>query len=170
MDGRLLHGVARGGALALAALITLTTPLAGQNNSGSTNDSFVPNEKPQLDVRRAAGAITIDGRLDDAGWVNAAQAMNFAENFPVEKGRPSVPSEVWVAYDDEHLYLAYIAWDDPSTIRASLTDRDRIWQDDYFGILLDTYGDASWAYFLFANPLGIQGDSRFWPWESRRRL
>jgi hypothetical protein len=122
---------------------------------------FRPLIRPTLDVTRAAGAIRVDGVLDDPGWKGASRVTRFSENFPDEMGEPPVDSEAWITYDQENLYLALVAYDDPSTIRASLTDRDHIWQDDYFGILLDTYGDASWAVFLFANPLGVQGDSRF---------
>jgi hypothetical protein len=126
-----------------------------------TEPEFAPNVLPELQVGRATGSIEIDGVLDDAGWRGVARATNFSVYFPDEGTRPPVASEVWVTYDDENLYVAFLAYDDPNRIRASLRDRDQIWQDDYFGILLDTYGDASWAYFLFANPLGVQGDTRF---------
>jgi hypothetical protein len=121
---------------------------------------FTPNERPSLQIARAPGAITLDGDLDDAGWVGAAKATNFSENFPREKAEPPVENEVWITYDEKNLYLAFLASDDPREVRTSLRDRDRMWSDDYFGILLDTYGDASWAYFLAANPFGIQGDTR----------
>ena len=127
----------------------------------SEDRAFVPNERPTLTLTRARGPIRIDGDLGDPGWAGAPTATNFSENWPNERAKPKVASEVWVTYDDEHLYLAFIAYDDPSRIRASLRDRDEMWSDDYFGILLDTYGDATWAYFLFANPLGVQGDSRY---------
>ena len=52
-----------------------------------------------------------------------------------------------MAYDDE-----------PSAIRASLRNRDEIFQDDWIGIIVDPYGDAAQAYEIFVNPLGIQGD------------
>ncbi len=150
--------------LAVTALTLIAVPATAQSSSPATTpsvESFQPNIEPSLHVSRAPGPIELDGRLGDPGWVNAARAVNFAEHFPREKGEPDVPSEVWVTYDDDNLYVAYIAYDDPASIRASLRDRDEMWQDDYFGILLDTYGDAAWAYFLFANPLGVQGDSRF---------
>lgn len=126
----------------------------------STDREFRPLVRPSLHVTRAEGEIRVDGVLDDPGWGGAARVTEFSTNFPEEMGEPSVPGETWVTYDQENLYLAFVAYDDPSTIRASLRDRDNIWQDDYFGILLDTYGDASWAVFLFANPLGVQGDTR----------
>jgi len=122
---------------------------------------FAPQIQPSLHVMRAVGAIELDGELDDPGWRGAARADGFSMNFPEEMGRPDVESEVLVTYDEDNLYLAFIAHDDPSGIRASLRDRDEMWQDDYFGILLDTYGDASWAVYLFANPYGVQGDTRF---------
>lgn len=143
------------GPLPIVAQTSESTP------AGASDINFVPNVKPTLTIGRAVGPIEIDGVLDDAGWQGAAKVGNFAEHFPDEQARPSVESEVWVTYDDKHLYIAFLAFDRPSTIRASLRDRDEMWQDDYFGILLDTYGDAAWAYFLFANPFGVQGDSRF---------
>jgi len=136
-------------------------PVAAQESAAGSENTFQPNRKPSLTIRRAPGKISLDGDLSDPGWVGAAKAENFAEANPRENVRPSVESEVLVTYDQDHLYLAFIAKDDPSTIRSSLTDRDRMWNDDYFGILLDTYGHASWGYFLFANPKGVQGDSRF---------
>jgi hypothetical protein len=152
--------------LVLATLITVL-PFASaraqtpDSVKSGQEETFQPNLEPTLVLRRAAGAIEVDGELSDSGWVGAAVAGNFAEHFPKERAKPPVESEVWVTYDDEFLYLAFVAYDDPKTIRASLRDRDELWNDDYFGILLDTYGDASWAYFLFANALGVQGDTRF---------
>jgi hypothetical protein len=137
-----------------AALLTLPAGAFAQ-------EGFVPNERPALAVARAPGRITIDGVLEDAGWVGAARAGNFTETAPRERARPEVETEAWVTYDSEHLYVAIVARDEPGSIRSSLTDRDAIFQDDFAGIMLDTYGDASWAYYLLANPRGIQGDLRF---------
>jgi hypothetical protein len=172
--GEFLRGSIAWLAVGLAITITTSTALAqvsedaapgsGRPQAGSTDSGkpdFRPLLKPSLHVAPARGEIVLDGELDDPGWEESARVTSFSENFPDEQAEPEVPSEAWVTYDQGSLYLALIAYDDPSTVRASLRDRDQIWQDDYFGILLDTYGDASWAYFLFANPLGIQGDTRF---------
>lgn len=155
--------------LLAAGMVSATPPLAvgqpGPSPAGSAEGArpapHTPNIRPTLAVTRAAGPIEIDGRLDDAGWVGAARATNFSEFNPRNLGAPSVDTEAWVTYDDRHLYVAIIARDDPGAIRSSLTDHDRIGPDDYAGVILDTYGDASWAYFLFANPRGIQFDARF---------
>jgi hypothetical protein len=121
---------------------------------------FVPQFLPEMTVSRAPGAIEIDGKLDDAGWRQAARAIGFVETRPGDQTKPPVESEAWVTYDDANLYVALIAYDDPNDIRVSVSDRDEIYQDDYFGVMLDTYGDQTWGYELFVNPIGIQGDFR----------
>ncbi|GJM44431.1 MAG: hypothetical protein DHS20C21_12730 [Gemmatimonadota bacterium] len=121
---------------------------------------FAPNFLPTLGVERATGPVKIDGSLDEAAWASAARATNFAEVSPGDQIEPSVSSEAWVMFDDQNLYVALIAQDDPEEVRASICDRDAIFQDDYFGIMIDPYGDQSSGYELFVNPLGIQGDLR----------
>jgi len=144
----------------LLVLSALLSALSGRNALRG-QEEFRPNIKPSLAITRAAGGITIDGVLGDPGWAGAARAVNFSEISPRDNARPDVDTEAWITYDDGRLYVAFIAKDDPGVVRASLTDRDAIFQDDYVGLLLDTYGDASWAYYLLANPKGIQGDLRF---------
>jgi len=163
----------------LLLLLALVAPVSAVA-SGAADTPFIPNVKPTLQVSRAAGAITIDGDLDDAGWKGAARATNFTETSPGDQVRPPVDTEVLVTYDDTRLYIAFICHDDPALIRASLRARDEIFQDDYIGLILDTYDNAAWAYELFVNPDGIQGDLRWTPdgedigfdvvWESKGRI
>ncbi len=138
-------------------LLLFCTIVAAQAN----NNNFSPNLDPSLNIPFTQKEINIDGNLNDPAWLEAGEVSNFAETDPGDLVQPEVNTTVKITYDNENLYLAFICEDDPEAVRASLQDRDNIWRDDYVGILLDTYGDATWAYFLFANPLGIQGDSRF---------
>jgi hypothetical protein len=101
--------------------------------------------------------------LNEIGWSEAVRAANFAETRPGDQTKPPVETEALVAYDDANFYIAFIAHDNPKAIRSSLRDRDQIWADDNIGLILDTYGDAAWAYEIFVNPLGIQGDLRWTP-------
>lgn len=125
----------------------------------STIDTFVPNVLPSLTIPKNSIPFQIDGDLSDPGWEYAAVAGNFSENFPDEQAKPPIGISVRVAYDDANMYIAYDIVDDPASIRANYSDRDRIWQDDYVGILLDTNGDGQQVYFMAANPFGIQGDT-----------
>ncbi|QXD16786.1 carbohydrate binding family 9 domain-containing protein [Rhodocaloribacter litoris] len=122
--------------------------------------TFTPNVRPVLAPRPAPAPIRIDGVLDDAGWQEAVRATNFSETFPGDQTRPPIGIEVWTTYDAENLYVAFLIQDDPKAVRVNMSDRDRIWQDDYVGVILDTYGTNAWAYFIASNPIGIQGDTR----------
>ncbi len=146
---------------ALIALSALVTPVAGRaQGPGRATADATPQLRPTLEVSRTQGPIEIDGDLDDAGWRDAARATGWVEYFPNEMAKPPVESEAWVTYDDNFLYLAFIAYDDPSTLRTSLRDRDQAYNDDFIGIMLDTYGDAAWGYELYVNPSGVQMDLR----------
>lgn len=124
-------------------------------------DDFKPRYRPTLHITKLTGGpIHIDGVLDEPAWQQAACAEGFVENSPGDQTKPPVESRVLITYDENKLYLGFIAYDDPKTVRVSLRDRDNIFRDDYFGVMLDTYGDASWGYEIFVNPLGFQGDLR----------
>ena len=142
----------------LFALTSVAQPFKNDPNLGDPPKPFAPNDKPTLEVPKVNSKVIIDGNLDDEIWKTAAHAGNFTENSPGDRSQPPVQSDAFVAYDDENLYVAFVAYGDPSQVRASLRDRDEIFSDDYIGIILDTYGDAAWYYEFFFNPFGIQGD------------
>jgi hypothetical protein len=117
-----------------------------------------------ITIQRSSGPIRIDGDLSDAGWEGAVRANDFLEFQPRENVTPPVDTEVLLTYDDTHLYLAFIAKDpEPNLIRATLQQRDQIWNDDFVGLIVDPRGNASLGYFFFANPLGVQGDMQATP-------
>jgi hypothetical protein len=51
-------------------------------------DSFAPVFQPSLTITKATGKIVIDGKLDDAGWQNAATIDKFVERYPGENIKP----------------------------------------------------------------------------------
>jgi Domain of unknown function (DUF5916)/Carbohydrate family 9 binding domain-like len=130
-------------------------------NTTTRGEPYVPVYHPELDIKRVTGAIEVDGFLDDAGWRGAAVADNFAEHGPGDQTQPDVDTEVMITYDEKNLYVAWICYDDPAEVRATLCQRDGIFSDDYVILALDTYGENALAYEIAANPIGIQGDLLF---------
>ena len=51
-----------------------------------------------------------------------------------------------------------LCFDDPAQVRANIPKRDNVWDDDYVGILFDTFNDQRRAYEFDFNPLGVQAD------------
>ncbi|MFN8361321.1 MAG: carbohydrate binding family 9 domain-containing protein [Candidatus Kapaibacterium sp.] len=140
---------------------TSISALAGEVATDGSKH-FMPNRKPVVSVPRfPEKSISIDGKIDEPIWKKAATAGNFCEIRPGDNTCPPVGTEAYMGYDDKYLYFAFIAYDNPADIRVSLQDRDRIFRDDFIGIILDTYQSSAWAYELFVNPIGIQGDLRW---------
>lgn len=103
--------------------------------------------------------IIIDGVMDDAAWQQATQIRINKETNPGENIPARVETVAYVIEDGENLYIAFDARDpDPSKIRAYLQDRDSAWNDDFVGVVLDTFNDERRAFEFFSNPLGIQMD------------
>lgn len=108
---------------------------------------------------RIEAEVQIDGALDEAVWEQAARLDSFWQQEPVD-GRPAEErSEVRVWYSPSALHFGIIAYDrDPSSIRATVADRDSLDQDDSFSFFLDTFNDQRRAFVFTVNPLGIQED------------
>jgi hypothetical protein len=139
------------------AMLAVTAILTAGAHQPATA-AFAPVFRPTMVVSRAAGEIAIDGRLDDAGWAAAGRDDHFVERSPGENAEPQVRTEAAVTYDDDNLYVAFLCHDDPRRLRATMCQRDQYAADDAVGVLVDTFGDATWAYEFFVNPYGIQRD------------
>ena len=136
----------------LAILLILLTPALA---SGFLHPVF----NPELSVDKTEGKIQIDGDLSDPGWANAAELDNFVERYPGDNTDPEVETTTRVTYDEDYLYIAFVCLDDPGSIRATMCQRDQFHSDDEVAVLIDTYGDASWAYEFFVNAYGVQKDN-----------
>jgi hypothetical protein len=144
---------------AAAALAEAEDQATGLNQIAGA--AFTPNVNLSVIVPRTPERPRIDGHLDEAMWANALRLGNFCEISPGDNTKPSCKTEALFAYDDQNFYMGFICCDDsPEQIRASMSDRDDIFGDDFVGVILDTFGDKQNSYELFINPYGIQGDLR----------
>lgn len=116
---------------------------------------------PPLPVHRASGVITVDGKLNDPAWSDAARIDRFYETSPGDNTPPKVKTIAYVTYDDKFLFIG-VRCEDPeaSKIRAPFVERDNvIGTDDNVAIFLDTRNDKRTALELRVNPRGIQADA-----------
>jgi hypothetical protein len=141
--------------VAAPAVAAPTAPLDIPETSVAGERPIYPVEA--LDPR--TGDIVVDGRLDEAVWKEAPTFTLDYETFPGDNVAAPVETEMWITYDEGNLYVAVRAHDpEPEKIRARLRDRDNAFQDDFVGVILDTFNDERRAFEFFVNPLGVQMD------------
>ena len=105
------------------------------------------------------GDLELSGKLSDARWNVARPIRIDFEVTPGENIPASQRTMVRVVYNSEYVYFGFDCRDtNASAIRAHITDRDKLFDDDYVGVILDTYGDYQRAYEFIINPYGIQAD------------
>ena len=103
--------------------------------------------------------VKIDGVLSDKIWQQALQLELPYEVDPGTNTKAQVKTVAYIVDGGQSIYFAFVAHDpDPKMIRAFLRDRDTAYQDDFVGVILDTYNDQRRALEFFVNPLGVQMD------------
>src|SRR5215472_3047899 len=91
---------------------------------------------------------------------NMLKVTGFIAREPADGAEPTQNTDVYLAYDQQNLYAAFVCWDsEPDKIRARMTRREDIFSDDSAEIMIDTFHDARRAYTFAANPFGIQWDA-----------
>ncbi len=121
--------------------------------------SFGLYAKQEYNIPRVTKAPVIDGVLEQGEWQQASQVMLAYEINPGDSLAASVKTTAYMMEDGEYIYFAFKADDpEPEKILAYLRDRDSIFQDDFVGVILDTFNDERRGFEFFVNPLGAQGD------------
>lgn len=117
----------------------------------------------QLNVRvpKIPSDFKVDGRLDDVAWQSAAMLTGFSQYQPVDGKAADDSTEVMVVYSDHAIYFGIRAFEPHGNVVATLSDRDKIGNNDHVQLILDTFNDRRRALFFSVNPLGVQGDGTF---------
>jgi hypothetical protein len=112
-----------------------------------------------LAIPHSQEAVQIDGVLDDAIWRSALTLPLTIETYPRENQTPTVETIAYLVENGDQLLIGFDARDpEPESIRAYLRDRDSAFNDDFVGVVLDTFNDQRRAFEFFVNPLGVQMD------------
>ncbi|MCJ7629875.1 MAG: carbohydrate binding family 9 domain-containing protein [Longimicrobiales bacterium] len=145
-----------------AALLLLPSVLyaQGSDRTGSGRGDLREIPRPTLTAVLTTEPIRMDGRLDEVVWRMTPSTGDFVQAEPREGEPASEQTEVWVAYDEENLYVAARLHDsDPAglvvnDIRKDFDDQSQ----DVFSVILDTFADHRNGFVFMTNPEGARGD------------
>ncbi len=151
--------------LKLAALLAFcpSSLLAQQEAPAPGSNGSIPSLEPGIaTASRVTDPPTIDGRLDDAVWQQAAPMTDFTQREPRDGQPASERTEVRVVFDDEALYVGVWAWDSqPDGIVPGERIRDyRVDESDNVVLILDTYNDEQNGFVFGTTPAGIEYDGQ----------
>jgi hypothetical protein len=118
------------------------------------------NAQERVRAVRFATPPVIDGMAREAAWDACRPVTQFIQREP-DKGEPfTEPTEVFIGYDRENLYIAFRCYGDPQRITAKEMARDvNLGNDDRVQVILDTYLDRRNAFWFQVGPRGSIGDA-----------
>jgi hypothetical protein len=137
-------------------------------------DGPPPPAAPAVIARDSRGRVTIraerverplrvDGVLDDEPYAAVQPISDFIQQEPREGEPTTEPTEVWVLFDQEHLYISARCRDSrPDRIVANDMRREgrNITQNDNVSIIIDTFYDRRNGYEFLVNPVGGMVDNQ----------
>jgi hypothetical protein len=122
--------------------------------------AFAQSAKKVMRSGEAKSEITSDGKLTEADWQTVEPAVDFVQNSPVPGAAPSQKTAVRILYDNDAVYVGAMMYDKhPDSILTQLSARDDYGNNnDYFGVLFDTYFDQQNATEFIVTASGVQAD------------
>jgi hypothetical protein len=147
-------------AVAVAPLLVgFSPPLAAQSEEWSRAVQAKRDPPPAaVTIRRVAQAPKLEAFVSSAAPESLAAVTAFRQREPGDGVPVSAPTAAYLSYDATHLYVVFVCKDDPAQIRAGLSKREEIDQDDGVAVYLDTFHDLKHAYVFQVNPRGVQLD------------
>jgi hypothetical protein len=116
------------------------------------------DETSSLTVTRISSDVIVDGILNEAAWAKKPDASNFWQYFPLDTGNAENMTEVWMAFDEEFLYIAAKLYDNNQGQYLSQSlKRDYVSDNvDVFKVRIDPFQDKTNALLFGVNPYGAQ--------------
>ena len=141
--------------------------LAASVPAAAADDETPEIQKRSYQTHRTPTPPRLDGKLGDAAWQLVEWSGDFVQYEPAEGKPPERQTAFKLVYDDEALYFAFRAFDDPSEVRSLLARRDRF-PGDWIEVNIDSYFDRRTAFSFTLSLSGtrsdefISNDGRVW--------
>ena len=159
----------------LVGSVTLGMAWPAAAGQGLAVDGPPPPVPPAIISRDASGRATIravrlttpiriDGALDEPIYTTIPPITDFIQQEPVGGEPATEKTELWVAFDDDNVYVLFRCWEtDPSRVVANEMRRDgpNMWQgNDLVAVSFDTFLDRRNSFNFVMNALGGRTDGQ----------
>ncbi len=160
-----LPGVVESGWSATPALqnTTVQNPQATLQNQPPTAAPSHALAPPALTIPRLSRAPALEDFLsmNPEGEIalQMAKVTGFVQRNPHDGEKVSEETAAYLGYDRKNLYIVFVCFDDPKKVRARMSPREDIADDDQVAVMFDTFHDRRRAYEFQTTPLGVQWDA-----------
>jgi Domain of unknown function (DUF5916)/Carbohydrate family 9 binding domain-like len=118
----------------------------------------------QINIPRVTSPPRLEDFLQmkpDPAWEGKlVKVDHFIQRVPSDGEPASQRTEAYLGYDDKNLYAIFVCFDtEPRKIRARLSRREDVFDDDTVELMLDTFHDHRRAYAFFSNAQAVQADA-----------
>ncbi len=120
-------------------------------------------QRPSITAQKVAQSIVIDGVMNEPSWKTASLLNNLTEfrPTPFKAEDPNSKSEIFLMYNNDGIYIAGHFYESTiDSVTRELIGRDGFGNNDFFGLILDTYNDKINGFEYFVTPLGEQMDAK----------
>ena len=155
-----------------AAGLTAATPTSAPSDQPS-------RERPAIQATKVETGPKLDGVLDEPMWLTATPVDGFTQQEPNLGQAATERTEVRILYDSRHIYIGVHAYQsgavtpaeagagaaaDPHAAHRGAAvvatemrrDSDRLFDEDNFQVILDTFRDSRNGYMFVTTPLGAK--------------
>ena len=107
---------------------------------------------------RLTEPLRVDGSLDERVYHDVPALSDFIQTEPVEGAPATEKSEVWVLFDDEHIYVSFRCWESRPEMELVANDMRRdsmgVVSGEYVDFIFDTSHDGRNSVDFTVNPIG----------------
>lgn len=123
-------------------------------------------EMRKVTAVKSTAVFKIDGILDEPAWKTAPITGKFIELRPVpfRMEDSANRTEMYILYNNQGIYFGGYCYEkNKDSIATELIGRDNFGNNDFIGVVLDTYLDKINGFEYFVTPLGEQMDAKAIP-------
>jgi hypothetical protein len=113
---------------------------------------------------RLRSPLRLDGALDEDIYTSVSPVSDFIQMEPQEGSTATERTELWVTFDDDHVYVSFRCFEsEPDRVVANEMRRDgnSLWMgNDVVGFILDTFYDRRNGFQFIVSPIGGRMDGQ----------
>jgi hypothetical protein len=140
--------------------VQLTEPVTRSQQVPPSGHALAP---PALTIPRLSRAPALEDFLgmkpEGEIALQMAKVTGFVQRNPHDGEKASEETAAYLGYDQKNLYVVFVCFDDPKKVRARMSRREDIGDDDEVAVMFDTFHDRRRAYEFQTTPLGVQWDA-----------